>query len=197
MTERADYLSHGRNTSSGTMMSPEADPPPLSDPTVSYSQVVAEFGPALARLAAAYEFNVDRRQELLQEISLGLWRSLAHFHRRCSIRTWVYRVAHNVAASHVQRHRRWRQERLFTLEELEAMPDPADNERRVDEASVLERLGRLIQELKVIDRDIALLYLEGVEAAGIADVVGLSAAHVATKIHRIKALLVRRFQAGG
>jgi RNA polymerase sigma-70 factor, ECF subfamily len=192
----ADYLNHDRNTSSGSLMSPEIDPPPLSGPACSYWEVVAEFGPALARLAAAYEFNADQRQDLVQEISLALWRSLARFDQRCSIRTWVYRVAHNVAASHVQRRRRWRREQLFTLEELEAMPDPADNERRIDEASVLERLGRLIQELKVIDRDIVLLYLEGVDAAEIADVVGLSPAHIATKIHRIKALLMRRFRAG-
>lgn len=163
----------------------------------SYSQIVEEFGPALARLASAYEINFAQRQDLVQEISIALWRSLAHFDRRCSIRTWVYRVAHNVASTHVQRQRRWRQEQLFTLEELEAMPDPVDNERRIDEASVLERLGRLIQKLKIIDRDIILLYLEGLEAVEIATIVGLSPVNIATKIHRIKALLTRRFQAEG
>ena len=37
------------------------------------------------------------------------------------------------------------------------------------------------------------LYLEELDAASIADVVGLSAVNVATKIHRIKALLARQF----
>ena len=40
------------------------------------------------------------------------------------------------------------------------------------------------------------LYLEELDAASIADVVGLSAANVATKIHRIKALLARQFNTG-
>jgi len=38
-----------------------------------------------------------------------------------------------------------------------------------------------------------LLYLEGVDAASIGEVTGLSAGNVATKIHRIKAVLARRF----
>jgi len=178
------------------VMSSESHPPSLSNPDVLYPQIVAQYGPALARLAGTYELNFERRQDLLQEFYFALWRSLARFDRRCSLRTWVYRVAHNVAATYVHRQRRWRQEQLFSLEEIEAMPDPADNERRMDETAVLERLGRLIQKLKIIDRDIILLYLEGVEAVEIGDIVGLSAVNIATKIHRIKALLMRRFHAG-
>jgi DNA-directed RNA polymerase specialized sigma24 family protein len=34
----------------------------------------------------------------LQEIRIALWRSFANFDGRCSLRTWVYRVAHNTAA---------------------------------------------------------------------------------------------------
>jgi len=154
-------------------MSSESHPPSLSNPDVLYPQIVAQYGPALARLAGTYELNFERRQDLLQEFYFALWRSLARFDRRCSLRTWV-----------------------FSLEEIEAMPDPADNERRMDETAVLERLGRLIQKLKIIDRDIILLYLEGVEAVEIGDIVGLSAVNIATKIHRIKALLMRRFHAG-
>jgi RNA polymerase sigma-70 factor (ECF subfamily) len=40
------------------------------------------------------------------------------------------------------------------------------------------------------------LYLEGESAATIAEVTGLTAVNVATKIHRIKQVLVERFQKG-
>jgi RNA polymerase sigma-70 factor (ECF subfamily) len=43
--------------------------------------------------------NPEDRRDLLQEIHLALWRSFATFDDRCSLRTWVYRVAHNVATS--------------------------------------------------------------------------------------------------
>jgi len=41
-----------------------------------------------------------------------------------------------------------------------------------------------------------LLYLEGMDAASIGEVMGVSAGSVATKIHRIKNILARRFHGG-
>jgi RNA polymerase sigma-70 factor (ECF subfamily) len=41
-----------------------------------------------------------------------------------------------------------------------------------------------------------LLYLEQLDAASIAEITGLSAANVATKVSRIKQLLVQRFHEG-
>ena len=60
----------------------------------------------------------------------------------------------------------------------------------------LARLLRVIDALGMPDRQIMVLYLEELDAASIADVVGLSAVNVATKIHRIKALLARQFNTG-
>ena len=44
--------------------------------------------------------------------------------------------------------------------------------------------------------DVILLYLEGVDAASIGEITGLSARNVSTKIHRIKQVLARRFHEG-
>jgi len=76
-----------------------------------------EFGAALERLSCAYERHVDKRRELLHEIHIALWRSFERYEARCSVRTWVYRVAHNVATSHVMRQRAAR--RLVSLENVE------------------------------------------------------------------------------
>jgi len=49
-----------------------------------------------------------------------------------------------------------------------------------------------------VDRQVILGYLEGLDASSIGEVTGLSAGNVATKIHRIKAILAARFhQKGG
>jgi RNA polymerase sigma-70 factor (ECF subfamily) len=55
----------------------------------------------------------------------------------------------------------------------------------------------MIQTLKPADRQIVLLYLEDLDAATIGEVTGLSPGAVATKIHRIKNILARRFEHGG
>lgn len=158
-----------------------------------YEDAIAEFGSSLARLAAAYEFDRAQQQDLLQEIHLALWRSFAGFRNQCSLRTWVYRVAHNTAATHVRRQKRAGVSRLASLEELEDLPGESDAERSLDESSVLARLTSLIQRLEPLDRDVMLLYLEGTSASAIGEVTGLSPANVAQKIHRTKKVLRRHF----
>ena len=171
-------------------------PRPVSDQARLYSDVAEEFGGALERLARAYEGDSDRRRDLLQEIHVALWRSLARFDGRCSMRTWVYRVAHNVATSRVIRAR----ERTLTFVDaltLESIADTSDGEAVLDRARTLDRVYALIQQLRPIDRQIMLLYLEDVDAPTIAEVTGLTARNVATKIHRIKQVLARRFHDRG
>jgi RNA polymerase sigma-70 factor, ECF subfamily len=160
-----------------------------------YLEAVAAFGPALERLAQGYEADSDLRRDLRQEIHAALWRSLPKFNGRCSLRTWVYRVAHNTAASHVLKHR---SKHVFVgLEELEWASSDDDPERSALEHDAKQRLLRLVQELKPADRQLTLLYLEDLDIASIGEVTGLSSTAVAVKIHRIKAVLARRFQQGG
>ena len=152
-----------------------------------------EFGGAIARLAGAYEADAAVRDDLIQDIHVALWRSLAVFDGRCALRTWVYRVAHNTAASHVQKRRRSRPERMATLDELEAVPDGHDPEAAAGERQALGRLMALIHALGSPDRQVVLLYLEDLDAAAIGEITGLSAGAVAARIHRIKKILAARF----
>ncbi|MBZ5677478.1 MAG: sigma-70 family RNA polymerase sigma factor [Acidobacteriia bacterium] len=158
-----------------------------------YQEAAAGYGAALDRLASAYEANPEERRDLLQDIHLGLWRSFSAFDGRCALRTWVYRVAHNIATSHVIRQKR-KNSALVTLEVIEAMPDVQDH--AYEQRANLERLMALIHQLKPLDRQMTLLYLEGMDAASIGEVMGVSPGSVATKIHRIKNILARRFHGG-
>lgn len=56
-----------------------------------YLEAAALYGAALERMARAYEADPSRRQDLLQDVHVALWRSLLTFDGRCSLRTWVYR----------------------------------------------------------------------------------------------------------
>ena len=160
-----------------------------------YGEAAATYGAALERLARGYESDTDRRLDLLQEIHVALWRSFAAFDGRCSLRTWVYRVAHNVATSQVIR-RRGRTPTLVGLDELERMPDSVDREQMLDNQRALDRMMTLIHALDPIDRQVTLLYLEGMDAASIGEIAGISSGNVATKIHRVKKILARRFHEG-
>jgi RNA polymerase sigma-70 factor (ECF subfamily) len=156
-----------------------------------YEEAVAAFGEALTRLARGYEADTDRRRDLLQEIHVALWRSLASFNGQCSLRTWVYRVAHNRAISLAVRTRD-RRARLLALDDIEPAAAAVDLDRALDEERTLERVHTAIRSLNPIDREVILLYLEDLDAETIAEITGLSAANVATKVHRIKRLLIER-----
>ena len=94
-----------------------------------YEEVAASYGAPLGRLARAYEADPDKRRDLLQEIDIALWRSLENFGERCSLRTWVYRVAHNVATSHIVRQRRDNLRTFLSLDVLDSMAAAEDAER--------------------------------------------------------------------
>ena len=162
-----------------------------------YREAASSYGAALERLAHGYEADPDRRRDLVQEIHLALWQSFAGFDGRCSVRTWIYRVAHNVAASHVIREHRSNSRTLVGLEALETLPVDNDGERVADQRHALEKLLRLIQQLNPLDRQVMVSYLEDLDAASIAEITGISPGNVATKIHRIKKVLANRFHEGG
>lgn len=162
-----------------------------------YALAAATLGPALERLARGYENDPDLRRDLLQDIHVALWRSFAVFCGDCSLRTWVYRVAHNTAATHVIKQKRLAGAGLASLDELESRPDADNPEQTACDNHALARLLRLVQALRPPDRQVMLLHLEGLDAAAIGEITGLSAGAVATRIHRIQSILVQRFQQGG
>jgi RNA polymerase sigma-70 factor (ECF subfamily) len=129
-----------------------------------YAEASAVHGSVIRRLARGYESDTDRQRDLLQEMHMELWVSFRSFDGRCSLKTWVYRIAHNVGASHVVQSRRL-SSRLVDLETLDAgicqVDGRAQADRRLSEAILLD----LIHRLKPLERQVILLYLEG-EAAG-------------------------------
>jgi RNA polymerase sigma-70 factor (ECF subfamily) len=166
-----------------------------SKPDETYQEASAAYGAALSRLARAYEAEPEKRGDLLQEIHIAMWKSFGRFNGSCSLRTWVFRIAHNVAASHVLRERRQNRVRMVGLEELDAVAAAPDSLQAVAEHQALARLTDLIRQLMPIDRQVILSYLEGMDAEAISELTGLSISNVSTKVHRIKEILRKRFEA--
>ncbi len=161
-----------------------------------YQKALDEYGTEIARFVTGYERNAAKRQDLQQEMQFAIWQSMLGFKQQCSLRTWVYRVAHNVGVSHIQRSMRSTEQHFDDLNELEfkvdESTDPSLSERQLDFARVLQ----LIYLLAALDRELMLLYLEGMDAAEISEITGLSTRNVATKIHRIKQLLSNQLNTG-
>jgi RNA polymerase sigma-70 factor, ECF subfamily len=158
-----------------------------------YLEAASLYGAPLERMARAYEADPSRRQDLLQDVHVAIWRSLLTFDGRCSLRTWVYRVAHYTATKHMLANRRVRLYEMHTLDDIPDIEDDRSASSSAAEADSLQRLLTLIERLKPLDRQVILMYLEDFSAEAIGEVVGLSPTNIATKIHRVKRLLATMF----
>ncbi|MEZ5682468.1 MAG: RNA polymerase sigma factor [Erythrobacter sp.] len=156
-----------------------------------YCEAGDKFAPAIARLSRAMERDPDRARELEQDIHCELFHSLARFEGRSSLKTWVFRVAHNVAAEH--RLRASRRPQPVALEDIAELPVPGDAETMTGEALAVARAMALVRQLPTLDAQVFLLWLEGESAGDIADVTGLGASAVATRVHRLKSLIAGHF----
>jgi RNA polymerase sigma-70 factor (ECF subfamily) len=160
-----------------------------------YQTAVDAHAADIARFVSGYEYSTGKRQELLQEVHLALWQSMAGYRSQCSLRTWVYRVAHNVGVSHVQRSRRSAERNGSALDDIAPIVDEQTDISLLDRELDLGKVMSLVHSLAALDREVMLLYLEDLDAAAIGEVTGLSARNVATKVHRIKTLLANRLDA--
>jgi len=155
-----------------------------------FREATDQFGPALRRLVRGYEAAPDLQEELLQDILLALWRALPTFRGEASLRTFVFRVAHNTAIRHVHKASRDRSEPGLEADQT-AGPAPAHDER-LDRAAQRARLTAAIRRLPDLDREVVLLSLEGLSHQEIASISGLTATNVGTRLSRARKRLAQK-----
>jgi RNA polymerase sigma-70 factor (ECF subfamily) len=150
-----------------------------------YERLWREHGPSLARLAYSYETNPHAREDLLQDIRLAIWLALPRFRGESSLRTFLFRIAHNRALTHV-----WRRKAVRSSEELEEPVDTRPGpESTAIEAMNYSRLTDAIRQLALPFRQVITLSLEDLSYAEIASVLGISENNVAVRINRARKLL--------
>ena len=155
----------------------------------NFEALLREHRGLIFKVATVYAHDAGDRDDLAQEISLQLWRSLPGYEpQRAKLSTWLYRIALNVAISHRRRdgaRLAGRTEPLDSrhLEQIAGGPGPDEEEDR------LAALHAFIGELGPLERALVMLYLEDRSYAEIAEVLGITQTNVATKLGRIRQTL--------
>jgi len=158
-----------------------------------YHELTQTYGGAMMRLACSTEANIDKRQDLIQIMNVELWKSLAQFDGRCSKKTWVYRVIHNVTGTYVKREMR-RNRPSIGLDDIAELPSLIDTQLDIEKHDALAKLHTWIRQLTMPDRQILLLYLEDMSSAEIAEITGLKPGTISTRISRLKSKLTLNFK---
>jgi len=152
----------------------------------TFLRLIAQYESALRRLAGAYVAQSTDREDLFQEIAVAIWQAVPGFRGESSERTWLYRIAHNVAISSVAKARRRGQREEGMAERFDYASLAPNAEQEVLRSEKLRLLNEAIRDLPAIDRQIILLHLEGLSYGEIEEVSGLSEAAVATRLTRIR-----------
>lgn len=147
---------------------------------------MALYAGAIRRLTAVYVWDAADRDDLFQEILLALWRALPAYRGDAGERTWLYRIAHNVALTYQRKRRRAR--------DREALFDEGIHHASTDGDLRRFELARLVSQLPSEDRQLVVLYLEGLSANEIEKITGIRAGTVSVRLTRIRQKLAAAFQ---
>ncbi len=160
---------------------------PLPEPPARFTELLQRHRGILVKVAGSYARQREDREDLAQEIAAQLWRAWPGYDPARPFSTWMYRIALNVAISQLRGRARTPTLQAAADDPLDTLPDPAAHDP--DRAQQVERLYRFIHALPPLDRALMLLHLDECPQREIAEVLGLSATNVATKIGRLKARL--------
>ena len=164
-----------------------------ADHRAAYEDLLRRYVAPLRRLAWSYEHDPAGREDLFQEIAMALWTALPRFRGESSERTWVYRVAHNTALTFTASRRR-RDSREQPGEPPQEPALPASQERDAIEQQRRNLLWAAVQALPLDERQIVVLHLEGLSAAEIEAITGVSAGAVATRLTRFRQRLATQLR---
>ena len=137
------------------------------------------------KVANSYARGAEDRADLAQEIAAQLWHAYPKYDPARSFGTWMYRIALNVAISHLRHLELRRRHDAVPLDD--ALHDIADgNAMDPENAQRLRLLQDFIARQPPLERALLLLYLEDRPQRQIAEILGITESNVSTKIGRLK-----------
>lgn len=148
----------------------------------AFEALVRHYDPGLRALAFRLLGDRTRMDDALQEAYVKAFRALPGFRGDSSPGTWLYRIAYNACLDELKRTRAVVD--IDTVRERNLAVDPADA------FSVRQTLADALDELAPEDRAVVLLVdAEGFDYRSAAEVLGVPAGTVASRLNRARAAL--------
>ena len=152
---------------------------------VELEEIVAVYAAMVRRIAAVYERDPGRVEDLTQDVWIAVWQALPLLRNQATVRAYIARITQNICVTHVRRA-------LVRVAQplSDAVPDPAPG---LDQAMAhAVRLNRLVEAVRGLPdslKAVATLYLEEMPIKEIAIVLGISESNVSVRLHRAKSVI--------
>ena len=142
----------------------------------------------LLRYLLSFGLSVHDGEEIIQEVFLALFQHLQRGKPRHNLRSWVFRVGHNLALKHRQSSRR---NAAGTPEDLCLADTRLNPEQQLVSSQRQERLQAVLGALPEQDRLCLCLRAEGLRYREITEILGMSLGSVSVSLVRSLARLSR------
>lgn len=150
-------------------------------------QVRASQG-IIYKLVGLYANDPEEKKDLYQEVLLQAWKAWPSFRGDAKFSTWLYRICLNTLLTHKRKNHP-----VDYKESLEPLSPTVQHSSIQQENSL--SLQKAIRRLSETDRALISLHLDGYDNNEMAGILGISANHVAVKLHRCKQQLTQLLKA--
>ena len=159
-----------------------------------FSQISQQHAALLGRVAATYEANFHLRQELLQEIFLAVWQALEKFKGESSVKTYVLRVAHNKAITHVAYHAKQPRNDSYCEVDTPQPNQQASTDVQIAQQQQIQTMLKEIRKMPIQTRQVVTMSMEGLSYSEIADACGISSTNTGVILNRARKVLMESIQ---
>ena len=137
------------------------------------------------------------QDDLFQDVCLQLWQSIPAFRGEARETTWIYRVAFNTALAWRRGERR-RREGHETFLKFDLSPQiQASHADALPEQEIVGQLYAAIRQLPKLYASLALMLLDGLSYAEMAEVLGISENYIGVKLNRLRKQLAEQLKGAG
>lgn len=152
----------------------------------TFAAWMADHRKIIVKIVRGFTTNPPDSEDLTQEITLAVWRSIPSFRGDSKPSTWIWRIALNQAIS-------WKRGAQATHVDIDIVAEPAASER-ADDGVLIDRIYGAIRTLHPIDRSLIMLSLDGYSYAEMADLTGLTETNVGARLSRARTRLTERLE---
>ncbi len=150
-----------------------------------YDNIVRLYSPKILSVIKGVVGNNEDSEEVAQDVFVKAYFSLDKFRGECSLSTWFFRIAYNMAISKIRKKKR------------EFMPLEVINDKLKDDSGIpgeenekenlFKILDSILNELEPQDKFLILLfYNQEKSIKEISQITSLSESNIKIKLHRIK-----------
>ncbi len=143
-----------------------------------YSRYRGEVSRNIYRVLGPFRSDLE---DVMQEVFIEVFRSIARFRGDAQISTWLYRLCVNVALQRMRKRRRMNE---ISDDKVSEPTDHETPEQDVDAKRRLAAVYRLLDSLSPKKRLVFILHeIDGLEPREIANIVGAPVLTVRTRLH--------------